>query len=290
MNKYFNLKYVVISFLLLIQINFAQIKIGAKAGLSLAKLSGSSDNLYSQDYKSKAAADFGIIGEFLISDLFSIQSELIYATRGGVRTGLQPIQSDPLTKALADNGVNMELLNRLIELNGRAPISDENPLYADYRSESDLHYLEIPILAKFGWGTDWHFYADAGPYFGFLLDAKQITSGTSKIFLDAEGNQTLLVPNPLYDPDNPGDNPEFWELAPKSFDVVTDTKDKLESFNVGVHFGVGVSKKLANKHEVFFDVRGSFGFIPLQKDETFGESRVGSIVLALGYAYTLGSI
>ena len=281
-------KVVMIFFIYLTSLCPAQTRIGGKVGVSLEKLSGSSDNIYSQDYSSKSAIDFGFLAEFPISKEFSIQPEILLATRGGIRTGMQPIQPEPLAAALESNGINMELLNLIIVASGGEPLSDENPLYADYTSEADLNYLEIPILAKFCWGDEWRFFALGGPYFGYLLKSSQITSGTSQIYLDSDGNQPLQVPNPLYDPNNPENQPQFIELPPRSFEAVTDTKDNLNSLNFGIHAGLGIAKRLGNKHEIFLDVRASYGLIPIQKDETFGQSKIGAVAFSFGYSYALG--
>ncbi len=279
---------ILILFIFLNLVSIAQTRIGGKVGLSLEKLSGSSENIYSRDYKSKSAVDLGLLAEFSISNLFSIQTEILLATRGGIRTGMQPIQPEPLAASLEANGINMELLNLIIVAGGGEPITDENPLYADYTSEADLNYLEIPILAKFSWGEEWRFFVNGGPYVGYLLSSSQITSGESQIYLDAEGNQPLQVPNPLYDPDNPGNQLPYIELPPKSFHADTDTKANLNDFNFGIHAGLGIAKRLGEKHEIFLDVRASYGLIPIQKDETFGQSRIGAVAFSIGYSYALG--
>lgn len=281
---------ILIIFIFLNFTSIAQTRIGGKVGVSLEKLSGSSDNIYSQGYSSKSAIDFGFLAEFPISEKFSIQPEILLSTRGGIRTGMQPIQPEPLAAALESNGINMELLNLIIVASGGEPLSDENPLYADYTSEADLNYLEIPILAKFSWGEEWRFFALGGPYFGYLLKSSQLTSGTSQIFLDSDGNHPLQVPNPLYDPNNPENQQQYIELLPRSFEAVTDTQGNLNSFNFGIHAGLGIAKRLGEKHEIFLDVRASYGLIPIQKDETFGHSRIGAVTLSFGYSYALGEI
>ncbi|HXR82902.1 MAG TPA: hypothetical protein VN722_01220 [Hanamia sp.] len=53
----------------------------------------------------------------------------------------------------------------------------------------------IPVLAKFAWnlheGLPIKIYVDAGPFAGFLLSAHQITSGSSLVYADPQGQATL---------------------------------------------------------------------------------------------------
>ncbi len=281
------LKIVFITILLCSQINFAQTKIGAKVGYSIGNINDTSDNIYARDYTSTSGVDFGFLAEFPISGDFSIQAELSFTQRGGERDGMQPVPLSPFEDALEANGLSLALLNQLIQAQGGAPISDTNPLYADFNNISELEYLEIPILAKYGWGTDWRFYVTAGPYIGFLLNANQETSGNSSIYLDSEGMMPLSVPNPFYDPQNPANGPQFVPFPAQSFEESTDVKEDLNTFNFGVAGGVGIIRKLAEQHEVFFDFRASYSFIPLQKDEVYGKSKVGAFIFSLGYAFTL---
>ena len=285
-----NLKFLRIAVLVVLVVSpavFAQVRIGAKIGYSIGKIADNSDNIYTEDFKSTEGVDFGVLAEFQVSELFSVQGELLYTQRGGKRNGFQPIPVAPLESALMQNGITLATLNQIIMAQGGQPITDSNPLYADFNNVSDLNYLEIPILAKLGWGKDWRFYVELGPYVGFLLSADQRTSGESAFYLDADGRNTLKVPNPFHDPQNPATGPPFVDLPPQSFDEVTDVKDDLNSVNFGFHTGAGLIRRLSEHHEVFLSFRGSYGLIPLQKDEVFGESHIGGLVFSFGYAYTL---
>lgn len=269
-------------FLFTCQTHFAQIKIGAKAGYSVGKINDNSNNIYTENYTSSSGVDIGVLIEFPISDLFSIQTEFIYTERGGKRVGLQPIP----TAALEDLG-SVDQLNYLLSLQGKPPVNDLNPLYAEFSNTSDLNYLEIPILGKLGWGETWRFYVEAGPYMGFLLSSNQITSGNSTIYTDAATKDPLFVINPLHNPADPATGPLWVPLPPQNFDAETDTKDELNTWNVGFHAGAGLIRKIAERHELFLGFRGSWGYTTIQKDEVFGESHIGGLVFSLGYAFTL---
>lgn len=276
-----------ISLMILAQMAYAQVKIGGKAGYSIGRIADNSDNIYTEDFKSTDGVDFGVLVEFPLNDLFSLQGEILYTQRGGKREGLQPIPTDNLEGALAENGLSLEQLNQLVQLQGRGPVTNSDPLYADFNNISELEYIEIPVLIKLGWGNDWRFYVEGGPYVGFLISGNQVTSGDSQFFLDSRGNNPLGVPNPFFDPNDPTFGPPFIPLPEQSFDATTDVKSDLNDVNFGIHAGAGLIRKLNEKHEVFLGFRGSYGFTALQRNEEFGESHIGGLVFSLGYAYTL---
>ena len=277
-----------ITILLSIQVSSAQIQIGAKGGVSLGRLSDGSENIYSRDFSSTSGFDIGAFVEIPVNKTFSIQGEILLTDRGGQRDGLQPIVPEAFGESLAATGITLDILNSFITGAGGQAISNANPLFGTFDNVSDLNYLEIPVLAKFGWGEQWRFYAAGGPYISFLLSSEQVTDGTSGVFLDPLGTVPLQVPNPSFNPADPAFGPAFVPIPEQSFAATTDTSEDLNSFNVGVQFGVGVNRRLSEKHTVLFDARSSVSFRPLQVDEVFGNSRVGGVVFSLGYAFTLG--
>ena len=68
-------------------------------------------------------------------------------------------------------------------------ISTDGYMYADINSDAVLNYLEIPLMAKlfFDLGPKLKFYFNAGPYMGVILNAKNLTSGRSSIYVDKDG-------------------------------------------------------------------------------------------------------
>lgn len=229
------------------------VKIGLKGGLSLPSLSDNSNNIYTENFKSFASFEGGVFVNYGISNNFSVQMEFNYAKKGGIRKGFQPIPPSA------------------IESNLPPDIAEQIPpgtvFYARFKNRNELEYLEIPILLKYTYGENWQFFANAGPYIGFLLKATQVTSGNSEIYFDEDG-EIVLFPQ-------------------TSFKAQTDVKDSLNDVNFGGIFGVGISKYISSKSELLFEVRGTYGFIPLQKDDNFGESRVGSVLFSIGYSYRL---
>ena len=239
------------------------IKIGAKVGYSLGKLSNSTTNIYTEDYESVSGIDFGFSAEFILTDLISIQPELNFTQRGGKRIGLQPLPENELS----------EQLNQFLTFIGLPAITDENPLYATFENESDLKFLEVPVLIKFGWGNDFRFYGEIGPYVGILLNATQHTSGTNKFYFNAEGTNAIFIPGP-------NGQPPFEELPAQSLNADTDIKDDLRTVNFGGIVGIGISKELTDKSELFLDARASYSFNAIQFNEVFGKSHIGGVILS----------
>jgi len=246
------------------------IKIGIKAGYSLGKLQNSTDNIYTEDYESVSGFDIGLTFEFKITDLISMQPEINYTQRGGVRNGLQPVGENELSQQL----------NMFLPFIGLPAITNENPLYATFESESDLQYLEVPALVKFGWGNDFRFSVAVGPYVGILLKATQKTNGNSQFYLDADATTPVFIPGP-------DGQPPFTVLPEQSLEADTDIKDDLKTVNFGGIFALGASKKLGTKSEVFIDARASYSFNSIQINDDFGKSNIGGVIFSLGYAYSI---
>ena len=248
----------------------SKIKIGAKIGYSLAKLTDSNSNIYAEDYESVSGVDWGFTAEFFQTELISIQTELNFTQRDGSRTGVQPIGENELS----------DQLNQFLPFIGLPNITVENPLYASFEAEQKLRYLEVPVLVKFGWGDNFRFYSEIGPYIGILLSAKQVTSGTSQFYFDDGGQNAVIVPNP-------SGNPQFVELPAQSLDAETNIKDNLKTVNFGGIAGIGIIKKLGEKSEIYLDARGSYSFNAVQLKEVFGKTHIGGVIFSLGYAFTL---
>ena len=253
------------------------IKVGVKAGFSLGNMTDDNDIIYTKEYESKSGMDVGVQVTFPINDLISIQTEINYMDRGGTRKGMQPAPSDELSG----------MLNQFLPLIGMPLVTDQNPLYADFDSEFDIDYIEVPVLVQFGWGDDLRFHIEAGPYVGYMLCATQKTMGNSEFYYDEAGTNEVVVPNPYFDPTNPANGPQFVPIGAQDLTADTDITDDLRTINFGGIIGLGLSKNISDKSSLFLNARGSYGFTAIQFDETFGQSHIGGVVFSLGYAYTL---
>lgn len=227
--------------------------LGLKGGISIPNLSGGGGNPLSENYSSRLAANFGLFAEHRLCNHWSLQVELNYAGQGGKRNGLQPITNLPP------------------ELSGNIPPGTY--LYANFKNKAILDYLELPIMAKLTWGTPWQFYVNAGPYLGYLLHAKEKTSGTSTIYADPQGQQPVSTQN--------------GPLPPLDFTATTDVTSSIKRWNVGVTGGIGIAKPLGTRNKIFFDARFEYGFINIQKYKEDGKNNTGNVLLSLGYAYRL---
>ena len=246
------------------------IKIGAKVGYSLGNLSSKTENIYTEDFESISGIDFGFVFEFKLTELISMQTELNYTQRGGERNGLQPILSDELS----------DQLNMFFPFIGLPPITNENPLYATYDSKSELQYIEVPALVKFGWGNNFRFSVAVGPYVGILINANQVTGGTSQFYLNSDGTNPVFVPGP-------DGLPPFTVLPPASIEASTDIKNDLKTVNFGGTFAIGLSKKINASSELFFDARASYGINAIQINDQYGESSIGGVIFSIGYAHKI---
>ena len=181
---------------------------------------------------------------------------------------MQPVTANDLSNSL----------NSFYPFIGIPLITNANPLYATFDSESDLQYLEIPALIKFGWGDNLRFSAAIGPYVGILLKATQVTSGSSQFYLDSEGTLPVFVPD---------EDGQIITLPAQSLDANTDIKDDLKTVNFGGTFAIGISKNIGDAGQLFIDARASYGFNSIQIKDEYGESNIGGVIFSLGYAYTL---
>jgi hypothetical protein len=112
---------------------FAQMRAGIKGGLNVS-------NLYVDDVEDENARfgfNVGVYGQVLSSDVFAIQPELLFSTKG----------------AKAEYGGN--LFDQTVKYN--------------------LSYLDLPVLAVFKLGESAEIHV--GPYIGYLLAANISTDG-----------------------------------------------------------------------------------------------------------------
>lgn len=229
-----------------------QITLGIKGGFSIPNLTGgSSDNPLNTGYSSRLGADYGVYGEYHLCSRYSVSLGVEYASQGGKKDKMQAFSvPDEMLPMLPPN---------------------TNYLYADYKSEAKIDYLILPILARSNWSLSKSIpvkiYAAVGPFVGFLLRARQVTSGSSIIYLD-QGRVT-----PVTD-------------QPQSFDNTTDIKDQLRTLNFGVDGFVGISYSFLSRNTLFVEGGGNYGFISIQKGTINGKNYTGAGVVTLGYAYT----
>ncbi len=254
MNRSISLLLLISIISLVSQMSSAQVRIGVQGGLSVPELSGGNNEI-SQGYTSRLAPNFGITAQFAVTKEFSIQPEINFDGQGGQRNGIQPITSTALP-----------------------PLPSGGYYYANFKNTSVLNYVEIPVLAKYtfasgGIGLD----VNAGPYVGFLLNATQITSGLSSIYIDKNGTPLII----------PIGNGGYVPLPPQSFDASTNVSSSIHEVNVGIAGGAGVIVPLTDRTRVSLDVRGLYGLIGVQRYAQDGTSHTGNLIISIGYSYKL---
>ena len=243
---------------------------GFRTGFTIPELNSQDDNIYSTGYTSVTGFDISIFADFGLTERLSLKTEIGYLRKGGERIGMQPIPS--------------ALLGDL-----SASLAPGQVIWADFNNRSVFSYIEIPVLAKYElpFSSTFGIYVNIGPYVDFIVDPKQVTSGQSSFYFDETGTMPVQVPI------NPQDPPQNWilvNLPPQDLMAETDISDDISTVDVGAMAGIGFFVNTTDRSKLLFDVRGSYGFIPLQKDEeTFGKVNMANISLAVGYAYTFGN-
>jgi hypothetical protein len=230
---------------------------GVHGGYSIPELHDNGGNEMSEGWSSRVAPFFGVSAEVGVTEALSVLTEVNYAAQGGKKNSMQPIITDT----------------------SQLPVAPGTMLWARFNNTAKLDYVEIPVLARYRFGAAHHLFADLGPYFGMLVSAKTVTSGTSSIYLDEAGTQVLTIP-----PGYPG---EGMEIPPQPFDATTDAKAELHPYNWGFQGGVGMSQPLG-PGIASLEVRGGLGLTNLQRDPANGKTGTGNLVVAMGYSLAFG--
>ncbi len=213
--------------------------IGIHGGPSIPSLQGGNGNPVSEGYTSRYGPFFGVFGDYFLNRNFAIRLEVNYSSEGGQRNGMQPAPDPRLSQQFG------------------------TLVFADFKTEQVLDYIEVPVMAKYSMDGTMRLYAAAGPYVGYLFHAETITTGSSAPF-DAAGNQ----------------------LAPTTIDFAGDTEieDSINKWNYGLGGGIGVDMPFG-PGRLSFDTHFSYGLANIQKHtETDGENNTGALVFALGYS------
>lgn len=229
------------------------VRIGAHGGLCVPNIRGGDENPFSRGFTSRFGPFFGLSFEAPLGGRLSLALEVNYTSQGGLRKGLQPI---------------------MMELPPELGIPSGTILYANFRNETILDYLEFPVMARVTYGSVTRLFINAGPYAGFLLRGVSKTRGVSAIYLDEGGTMPIVIP--------PATEPLQVDLA-----ASTNVHSSLHNVNLGLIFGVGARRPLG-PGEIVIEARGQLGLSTLQRDsENDGDDSTGAFVLSLGYTFDL---
>ena len=228
--------------------------LGAFGGLNTPKLAGGGGNPLSEGWSSRTGAAFGLTFTWNTSPRFALGTDVYYSSEGGQRNGMQALDGSSLS----------------------AQVPPGTYFYADYNNECILNYINVPIMAKYYFPLSKYsrLYLNFGPYVGFLLNARQITSGSSVVYADAAGTQPIS-----YDP-------QTGQTVPVPFDADTDITDQINSLNFGLTGGAGITQKVGFG-EIILNLRGAYGLTNLQKYPQDGKNHTGNLLISLGYSIPL---
>lgn len=228
--------------------------LGTFGGLNIPKLTGGGGNPLSENWSSRAGESFGLTFTWNMNLHFAWSIDALYSSEGGQRNGLQAIDGSSFNPMIPAGTF----------------------FYADFKNESVLNYLEVPVMAKyfFPLSKSTKIYLDLGPYAGYLLSARQKTSGSSIVYADATGTQAVSV------------DPETEQVFSSSFEANTKITDQIHAITFGFTGGIGCSQNIWFG-EIILNVRGAYGLTNIQKNIQDGKNHSGNLLISLGYSIPL---
>ncbi|MHA7111309.1 porin family protein [Sunxiuqinia elliptica] len=198
----------------------SRFKFGLELGPSLASLSG---NDFIDDYHdSRLGFIVGPSLEYRLSDLLSVKTALAFERKGSM------IKSEVLTL-------------------------DEKS-FEEYKARMNFDYLTMPLLAKLTVGNTTHFFANAGPSFGYLIQQKTIT--------------------------------EAFGGMPKH---TVDESEGFQKINIGLVLGLGAEHPVNERLSLSVELRSDYGLSNISKLPMRDDGRIAtrSIHFLAGLTYKL---
>lgn len=212
--------------LLCVNLDVMAQKVGAKAGINISRIGYSGDGDAIEQVKDNMAVltstTYGIYLNYNIIPLLSLQIEGNYDPRG--------------------NKFDPDFYTYLYSLGSKSSSSD---FAFDGEISEKLNYLTFPVMLKAKLAF---FHVEAGPYFGFLLNAKQIIKGTATV-----SGQTV------------------------SIDEEEDSKDSYKSTDIGIAAGAGVTFNLGPA-QLMAGARYMMGMTNILKDPSANESAKHQVI------------
>lgn len=219
--------------------------LGVKGGITVPNLRSPDDpGQLNSGYKSILGPEFGIIAERRFNKLFSIQSEIIYTSGGGVKSGVQRIKGSAIKDKFP-------------------AFNPPEFLYADFESRVKLTYIDLPIMAKFSFpiGLKTKLSVMGGGFIGYLTSARNYIKGTDRLYEDPQRTTPWQQYGGVIEAD-----------------IDTDIIDECNQFNYGIQGGLGISRSLLG-WELALNAGGNYGLAYLQKDEKYGKNQTGAVTI-----------
>jgi hypothetical protein len=283
---------VLVSSLLLLSLcGYSQtVNVGLRGGLSIPNVVAGGDNSLSKGYSSRLAGAGGIFAEVDLNRTWSLRLGAEYSGQGGKRNGIQAMSTKQLISSVTagmDIANSQAISGMLEQMPGMLP----DIFYTDLKNTAKFDYLMIPLSLQAGKdvGKSWRLYVGAGPFVSFLLSAKQVSEGHTKLYASADKSRTLWENIPAeYQQLIAGSVPQIAYVLQEGTEFgTTDIRDDLEKLNAGIQGNVGLAYQY-NRHKIILEVGGNYGFITMQKDKSNGSNYIGSGSVMLGYAIRLG--
>lgn len=125
-------------------------------------------------------------------------------------------------------------------------------------------------MARATFGKQFKYFAELGVFGGYLLEAQQKSTGSSKLFTDAQGTKAYSAESGTYD-----------------FDADKDISGDIKDFNYGLTGSLGAGYSFG-KHGIWLNGRYIMGIPNIREQSAVnGKNSTGSILVLIGYTYQL---
>ncbi|MFK7771000.1 MAG: porin family protein [Saprospiraceae bacterium] len=226
--------------LFVINIGFSQNSLGLKVGYTSSNLSNRGE-LPSTELKRGYGLLVGVMRQFGINDKISVITELNLQQKGVIISGSIPSN--------------------------------------DFKSQSIISYLEVPILLKYSIGENLKFFGSVGPYLGYAITAK------SKNIVTVN-DETMTTKTRIKFGVMPGNYTGKNGYLNKTF-------NQLE---IGLYVGTGIQKRLGTG-SLILDARFGIGLTdinntgelyPNGKPDDYKPNKFNNISISIGYLFPFG--
>lgn len=289
------------------------VSLGVKGGLTIPSIRpGGVKTPLSEDYSSRLAWGAGAFTEIQFTKTFSLTIGLEYSGQGGQKDKIQAVPASPITGQVIAGvkqgatgifqsmGMSAEQAAAAAEAGANSLLPDDY-LYADFESTAKFNYLMLPVQAKFGWNfsptSPFRAYVSGGLFVSYLLKAERVSKGRSVLYANKQGTTAMdyasgVVGN-MAEPAKSVfgaivSDAQFQALgAEQDFTQTQDITDEIYRFNFGFIANVGISYDITDRHRVFIEGGGNYGFKKIQKSDVNGQNRIGSGIVMVGYSFKL---
>jgi hypothetical protein len=286
MNKIFSLSVAVVAFGI-INVQAQSVDLGVKGGLTITNLTsgGSGTNTpVSEGYSSISTIGGGVFADFKCTNTFSLQVGLEFSRQGGQKNGVQALPAASLFW-----GQEVAAIKEYLP---------EDYIYADFKNKVRYNCLMLPVQAKFGWNlsqqSPFRVYVSAGVFGSYYILPDRVVKGSLPPFYAGNAKGTLsdwaLANCPklgaMPEPEQQmilGSINQFANTQ-QQVDCTRDLTLSSRSGNFGLIGAVGFSYQASPRAKIFVEAGGNYGLLKLQKENVYGQNRIGATSVMLGYA------